>query len=390
MSDATPGVLVTGTDTGVGKTVVAAALCAALRAEGLDVGACKPVLTGLDEPGPYDDELLAAATGQSPDEVTALRFGPPASPHLAAELAGTVLDPDGLLAAVERVAAAHEAVVVEGVGGLRVPLAPGVDVRGIARALGYPVVVVARPALGTIHHTISVLEDLADAGLDATAVVLSRWPEDPGVVERSNQETIARLGEVPVLTLSDVALEPEALTRAGTALRPRELLGARLPVLADGDLRLRPLRGADGPPLRAMRRTTEVHRFWGPLEDGFPYEEPVARYAIEAGGRLAGLIQWDEEREPAYRRAWIDVFADPSRLGEGVGRRAVDLLSRHLLETGIPVVTIEPNAANHVAIRAYERAGFRRAGVVRRAERLPDGVLGDAVLMDRIADDLTR
>src|SRR5919202_7065193 len=92
------GVFVTGTDTGVGKTVVAGAICAALTARGERVAAFKPVVTGTDEPAgdwPPDHELLAsvASAGQRPDEVAPLRFGPPVSPHLAAELAGRAIEP---------------------------------------------------------------------------------------------------------------------------------------------------------------------------------------------------------------------------------------------------------------------------------------------------------
>ena len=97
------GCFVTGTDTGVGKTVVAAAIAAALSARGERVAAFKPVVTGLDDPRdpdwPPDHELLAAAAGTTSEAVAPLRFGPPVSPHLAAELAGVTIEPAELLAA---------------------------------------------------------------------------------------------------------------------------------------------------------------------------------------------------------------------------------------------------------------------------------------------------
>ena len=99
------GLFVTGTDTGVGKSVVAAAICAGLAERGLRVAAFKPVVTGLDEPPgewPPDHELLASVTGQEPSAVAPWLFGPPASPHLAAELAGVTLEPPELLAAARR------------------------------------------------------------------------------------------------------------------------------------------------------------------------------------------------------------------------------------------------------------------------------------------------
>lgn len=194
------GVFVTGTDTGVGKTYLTSAIAATLRARGERVGVAKPVLTGTDEDGPHDHDVLRA--------VTAATFGPAVSPHLAAELAGTELDPAALVAAVRRAAAGSDAVVVEGVGGLLVPLAPGYDVRDLAVELGLPVVVAARPGLGTINHTLLTLEAARAAGLDVRAVVLTPWPPEPSVMERSNAETIARhvpLAFLPHCTPGDAA-----------------------------------------------------------------------------------------------------------------------------------------------------------------------------------------
>ncbi|MDX6664999.1 MAG: dethiobiotin synthetase, partial [Solirubrobacteraceae bacterium] len=147
------GVFVTATDTGVGKTYLSGAIATELRAQGLRVGVAKPVVTGLDDPGPHDHELL--------DAVTAATFGPAVSPHLAAELAGTPLDPLVLVGAAHAAAVGNDVVVVEGVGGLLVPLTMDYTVRDMARALGLPVVVAARPGLGTINHTRLTLEAAA-------------------------------------------------------------------------------------------------------------------------------------------------------------------------------------------------------------------------------------
>lgn len=174
------GVFVTATDTGVGKTYLSAAIAERLRAQGLRVGTAKPVLTGLDDPGPHDHEILGATP--------AATFGPPVSPHLAAELAGRPLDPQALLANARAAAEGNDVVVVEGVGGLLVPLTRDYTVRDLARALGLPVVVAARPSLGTINHVRLTLE--AASGLDVRAVVLTPWPARPGVVEESNREIL--------------------------------------------------------------------------------------------------------------------------------------------------------------------------------------------------------
>jgi dethiobiotin synthetase len=211
------GVFVTGTDTEVGKSVVAASICAALAARGERVAAFKPVVTGLDEePGPFgrDHELLAsvASSAQAADDVAPYRFGPPVSPHLAAELAGVRIEPADLV----RAARAHELVVCEGVGGLLVPITPGYLVRDLAVDLAMPVLIAARPGLGTINHTLLTVEAARTGGLSVAAVVMTPWPADPTPMERSNRATVERLGDVPVCGLSHTG--PGQLADAGASL----------------------------------------------------------------------------------------------------------------------------------------------------------------------------
>jgi dethiobiotin synthetase len=213
------GLFVTGTDTGVGKTVLAAALAAALRADGFDVAAFKPAVTGLDEPEhdrPADHELLAAAADRPAGEVTQHRFGPAVSPHLAAELAGTALDPAALVAAARGLRA--DVVVAEGVGGLLVPLTLGYTIRDLAVDLGWPVVVAARPGLGTINHSLLTVEAARAGGLDVRAVVLTPWPAQPSPMHRSNAVAIERLGAVEVAMLGEVGVDVAELARAGATL----------------------------------------------------------------------------------------------------------------------------------------------------------------------------
>jgi dethiobiotin synthetase len=225
------GCFVTGTDTGVGKTVVAACIAAALTARGQRVAAFKPVVTGLSEeppPGwPHDHRLLALASGQpDPRAVSPLLFDAPASPHLAAALAGEEIDAAALLAHARTAADHHDVLVVEGVGGLLVPLSLAYSVRDLARDLGLPLVVAARPGLGTINHTLLTLEAARGAGLAVAAVVLTPWPGRPGWLERSNRETVATLGEVEVVTLPGLAgPDRETLARAGAGLPLDSWLG---------------------------------------------------------------------------------------------------------------------------------------------------------------------
>lgn len=216
------GCFVTAVDTGVGKTVVAAAIAAGLRAQGVRVAACKPVVTGLDDdetvPGvPFDHVLLARCTGQSPQDVTPVTFGPAVSPHLAAALVGTPLASEALVAHARGVGASAEAVVVEGVGGLLVPLSERYLVRDFAVELGLPVVVVARPGLGTINHTLLTVEAARAVGLHVAAIVLNPWPDAPTTMEADNRRTIAGLTGVRVHTLARLPeLTVDGLTTAGS------------------------------------------------------------------------------------------------------------------------------------------------------------------------------
>jgi dethiobiotin synthetase len=198
------GIFVTGTGTEVGKTVVAAAFAHTLAGEGHRVAVFKPCVTGLDEAGIEPDHHLlrrAAGSGQSDEEIAPYRYGPPASPHLAAALAGEEIDPQRLRDAAAAAADGADAIVCEGVGGLLVPLAPGYLVRDLAADLGYPLLIVAPPGLGTINHTLLTIEAARAAGLEVASVVLTPWPDQPTEVEQSNWETIASLGGLEVQAL---------------------------------------------------------------------------------------------------------------------------------------------------------------------------------------------
>jgi dethiobiotin synthetase len=223
------GVFVTGTGTEVGKTVVAAAIARTQAAEGKRVAVFKPAVTGLSPKhpadGPIPDDMrrfsahrpdhemlrFAAGSEQSDDEIAPYRYGPPASPHLAAAIAGKEIDPERLLTAARAAAANADALVCEGVGGLLVPLSPIYLVRDFAVGLGLPLIIAASPGLGTINHTLLTIEAARAAELTVDAVVLTPWPEEPSAIERSNRETIESLGDVRVETLKRLQLDaPEA------------------------------------------------------------------------------------------------------------------------------------------------------------------------------------
>jgi dethiobiotin synthetase len=223
------GIFVTGTNTEIGKTVVAAVLARTLADDGRSVAVFKPALTGMDEFPDYDEAkaiaavaaddqpsivdlpdhaVLRAAAGssQTDDEIAPYRFDPPMSPHLAAGLAGVEIDPDRVMAAARAAATGVESIVCEGAGGLLVPLAPSWTMRSCAVELGYPLVVVAPPGLGTINHTLLTVESARSVGLKVAAIVLNPWPAEPTAIEADNRETIAALSSVPVLTLPQLDL----------------------------------------------------------------------------------------------------------------------------------------------------------------------------------------
>ena len=199
------GLFVTGTDTGVGKTRVACALAAALAARGLRVAAMKPVASGcLAHPEGWRSEdalaLQAAANVSAPYAlVNPCALSEPVAPHLAAGPGGIPLPP--LLEAFRELAARAEAVVVEGVGGFRVPLDEQRDTADLAAALGLPVVLVVGLRLGCLNHALLTAEAVAARGLDLAGWVANRpWPE-PMAREAENVATLERLLPAPRLGL---------------------------------------------------------------------------------------------------------------------------------------------------------------------------------------------
>jgi dethiobiotin synthetase len=201
------GFFVTGTDTGVGKTLVACALVRALRARGLDVGVMKPAETGVAAAGPHDAlALQEAAKADDPlDLICPQSFAMPAAPPAAAAAEGRQVDAGRIQAAFARLAARHELMVVEGAGGLLVPLTATSCMADLARELGLPLIVVARGALGTINHTLLTLEAASSRGLAVAGVVVSHGSGALGAADAANLATLRGIlgshlvGEIPPL-----------------------------------------------------------------------------------------------------------------------------------------------------------------------------------------------
>jgi aminoglycoside 6'-N-acetyltransferase len=153
------------------------------------------------------------------------------------------------------------------------------------------------------------------------------------------------------------------------------------------------VRGTDAGRLEAILREPEVSRWWGAhdakrIQEELIEPEDVVVYAIEVEGELVGAIQYGEEADPDYRHANLDIFLGTDRHGQGLGSEAIRVLARHLFdERGHHRLTIDPAADNERAIRAYERVGFRRVGVMREYERAGDGTWHDGLLMDLLASE---
>ena len=157
---------------------------------------------------------------------------------------------------------------------------------------------------------------------------------------------------------------------------------------------LRPLEKSDQPRVVEILEEPEVARWFGTESADasaheFISDDKVAGFAIEAGGDLVGVIGYYEEDTPDYRHAGMDLFLATESQNQGLGREALRLLARHLLEErGHHRLVIDPAASNARAIRAYEAVGFKPVGVMRMYERGPDGTFHDGMLMDLLAEEL--
>jgi aminoglycoside 6'-N-acetyltransferase len=153
---------------------------------------------------------------------------------------------------------------------------------------------------------------------------------------------------------------------------------------------LRPLLPGDEAPLRAALEAPEVAAWWPPPSDGFPFDygPEDTRLVVTVEGQVAGMIQFAEEADPDSRHADIDIFLGPAHQGQGLGTNAVSTLVRHLLdERGHHRVTLSTDVENAVAIRCYEKVGFRRVGVLEASGRNPrTGEWRDELLMELVVE----
>jgi len=200
------GLFITGTDTGVGKTYVAAGIAKALRSAKIDVGVMKPAETGCRPRSgkliPRDAEALirAAAVRDSLSLVNPYRFQAPVAPSVAAEIDRKTIDPGKILQSFKTLSQKHRFMIVEGAGGIMVPLAKGYLFLDLAEAMDLPVVIVARPGLGTINHTLLTIEALRGRGIAISGIVINDGQGGrKGLAEVTSPAVIQNLSGVPII-----------------------------------------------------------------------------------------------------------------------------------------------------------------------------------------------
>lgn len=200
----TKGLFITGTDTGVGKTIVAATLALLLRMRGINVGVMKPVTSGCREENGRlvsdDAELLSKAAGvQYSDKVAPYLLREPLAPAEAAKIDGVQIEFSRIKENYEELCEAHDFVIVEGAGGLMVPLAGGLLIADLVRELDLPLLVVAKSGLGTINHTVLTCFAAQQMGICIKGVIVNNFPEAPGLAEHTAPHQIGSLCGAPVL-----------------------------------------------------------------------------------------------------------------------------------------------------------------------------------------------
>ena len=198
------GLFITGTDTDIGKTALSALLLAELRRRKINAAPMKPAQTGCKDNVPDLDYSLSLA-GMTVDAETyatmaPYTFEPACSPHLAAEMAGTEIDIAEMVITARILAEKYELILPEGAGGIMVPLNRRETTLDLMKALKFPVLLAARPNLGTINHTLLSIRALRSYGLEIAGVVLVKsQPGEPGFIEADSAGTIEQFGKVPVL-----------------------------------------------------------------------------------------------------------------------------------------------------------------------------------------------
>jgi dethiobiotin synthetase len=199
------GFFVTGTDTDVGKTIISSGLAAVLKEKKVDVGVFKPLLSGIAREDPASDTSLLkqmSQTSLSYEEITPFEFKEPLAPYLAGKLEGRIVRMEEVLSHWEKIREKHEFFIVEGAGGISVPLGEGFLVSDLIKALQLPIVIVARPNLGTFNHIFLTVQYAKSLGLSIAGIVINGINDHPDLAEKTNPELIEEFCSVPILGIT--------------------------------------------------------------------------------------------------------------------------------------------------------------------------------------------
>ncbi|RKL64868.1 dethiobiotin synthase [Salipaludibacillus neizhouensis] len=199
------GVFVTGTDTNVGKTIIASGIAAVLREKEVDVGVFKPFLSGISRDHPESDTSLLKEMSQTPlstEDITPFEFKEPLAPLVAGKLKGKLVNMTEVVRHWETIRVKHDFFIVEGAGGIAVPLGEVFLVSDLIKALQIPIIIVARPNLGTINHTFLTVKYAQSIGLSIAGIVINGVGEKADLSERTSPEIIEKLCGVPILGIT--------------------------------------------------------------------------------------------------------------------------------------------------------------------------------------------
>jgi len=223
------GVFITGTDTGVGKTVVAAGLVASLRNSGVDIGVMKPIETGFS-PRSSDAFFLKRMAGLNDplENICPVRFKFPLSPYTAAHLEKASIRLDKIRQAYHRLMKKHQGILVEGAGGLLVPIIRKMTMADLALRLNLPLLIVARTNLGTLNHTLLTVEVAKRRGIKVVGVIFNHLVQRRGLAEKTNPSVIKDFLSVPIL--GEIPYAPFLKEKSGDREKIKKLIEAHVDI----------------------------------------------------------------------------------------------------------------------------------------------------------------
>jgi dethiobiotin synthetase len=202
------GLFITGTDTGVGKTLIAGATAKILQQSGKNVGVFKPVATGCKKTQQglvsEDARFLANCANNEfgPDIINPIKFEKPAAPFACEKAENRKVDFVKIAIAYNHICSKTDLVIIEGIGGIRVPITEGIDVLAMAKAFNLPVVIVAGSKLGTINHTLLTIDAIGRSGLSLAGIIINGYDEKTSdIAEKTNAVIIKEIGKVEIIAV---------------------------------------------------------------------------------------------------------------------------------------------------------------------------------------------